>query len=259
MMERKSIVLLVMGLVFLVGIAVLSWREAMLPQSTIMLLGDSLTKGCCQVPPACDIGYRHTLYHKLKQADYLVNFVGSLTHPQDDCALPDILFDFDREHEGYYDKTADWIRDRVEGFLQTNPAQIVLLHIGTNDLRSGQDPSEIVTEVSQILDEIDQYSRDVTVVLARIINKVPTSSLYNHYNALLAAMAQTRLAEGDKLIVVDMENGTGINYHLDDDGGDFVDAFHLSKTGYAKMADAWYDHLGKLLDSQSLQNQPLHN
>jgi len=190
----------------------------------------------------------------LNQADYWVNFVGSQEHPQDDCASPDIPFDFDREHEGYYDKTADWMRDRVGGFLQANPARIVLLHIGTNDLRSGQDPNEIVSEVSQILDEIDQYSRGVTVVLARIINKVPISSIYTHYNTQLAAMAQTRIAKGDKLKIVDMENGAGIDYHLEVDGGDFVDAFHLNQRGYAKMANLWHNRLGPLLDTPSSPN-----
>ncbi|WP_447969618.1 GDSL-type esterase/lipase family protein [Nitrospira sp. M1] len=225
-----------------------------------MPLGDSLTQGCCQVPSrACDLGYRHPLYLQLTQAGYFVNFVGSQHHPQDDCALPGNSIDFDSEHEGYYDKTADWIRDRVVEFLQANPAEIVLLHIGTNDLRSGQDPHEIVTEVSQILDEIDQYSQDVTVILALIINKVPISSIYKQYNTQLAAMAQTRIARGDKLIVADMETGAGIDYHLEGDGGDFFDSFHPNNNGYAKMADVWYDHLNLLRDSLAASNRPLHN
>ncbi|WP_454064057.1 GDSL-type esterase/lipase family protein [Candidatus Nitrospira salsa] len=225
-----------------------------------MPLGDSLTKGCCPVPPpACDLGYRYSLYRKLSQANHVVNFVGSQTHPQDDCASSDIPFDFDREHEGYYDKTADWVRDRVRVFLQANPAKIVLLHIGTNDLRSGQEPSDIVMEVSQLLDEIDQYSSDVTVILALIINKVPISSIYTHYNTQLTAMAETRIANGDKLLVVDMENGADIDYHLQDADGDFVDAFHPNESGYTKMANVWYDRLTQLLDSPLAPNQPPYN
>jgi len=259
MIGKRAIVLLILCLVVLIGIAVITWRGLVDAEITIMPLGDSLTKGCCQVPPACDHGYRHSLYRNLTQADHLVNFVGSQTHPQDDCALNDIPFDFDREHEGYYDKTADWVRDRVRMFLQANPAQIVLLHIGTNDLRSGQDPGAIVTEVNQILDEIDQYSQDVTVILARIINKVPVSSIYTHYNTQLAAMAETRIASGDKLLIIDMENGADIDYHLQDVGGDFVDAFHPNKSGYTKMANVWYDRLTQLLDSPLAPIQLPHN
>ncbi|GJL49551.1 MAG: hypothetical protein NPIRA01_07780 [Nitrospirales bacterium] len=144
-------------------------------------------------------------------------------------------------------------------FLQANPAQIVLLHIGTNDLRSGQDPGEIVTEVNQILDEIDQYSQDVTVILARIINKVPANTIYTHYNTQLAAMAETRIATGDKLLIIDMESGADINYHLQGSGGDFVDAFHPNESGYTKMANVWYHHLTQLLDSPLAPNQPPYN
>lgn len=147
MTGRASIVLLVMSLVFLASVAVISWKDSNSAKHTIMPLGDSLTKGCCSVPlPTCDLGYRHSLYLKLTQANHLVKFVGSQSHPQDDCGSSNIPFDFDREHEGYYDKTADWIRDRVGALLQANPAKIVLLHIGTNDLRFGQDPGDIVTK-----------------------------------------------------------------------------------------------------------------
>ncbi|GJL66081.1 MAG: hypothetical protein NPIRA05_10520 [Nitrospirales bacterium] len=66
---------------------------------------------------------------------------------------------------------------------------------------------------------------------------MPISSIYTHYNAQLVAMAESRIAKGDKLLIVDMENGAGIDYHLQDVGGDFLDVFHLSKSGYIKMAN----------------------
>ena len=63
-----------------------------------------------------------------------------------------------------------------------SPANIVLLHIGTNDISERQTASEIALEVDGIIDEIDRYEADyeeeVTVLLALIINRSdPTSAL----------------------------------------------------------------------------------
>ena len=53
-------------------------------------------------------------------------------------------------------------------WLVQNSAEIVLLHVGTNDISNGENVTEVVADVAAILDEIDTYSEDVTVFLARI-------------------------------------------------------------------------------------------
>ena len=127
----------------------------------IMPLGDSITYGGCSSDLS---GYRRELC--LSLAGYAVDFVGSLqTGPSD----------FDNDHEGHPSWHADEIRDNVYNWLVDNPADIVLLHIGTNDISTWQNASQIATEIGQILDEIDHYEDDnyvnIIVILARIINR----------------------------------------------------------------------------------------
>ena len=62
-------------------------------------------------------------------------------------------------------------------------------------------------DVSDILDEIDRYSKDVTVILARIISRADgQAELNSQFNNNVAAMANARISRGDKIIIVDMEN-----------------------------------------------------
>ena len=197
----------------------------------IMPLGNSITEGDGLGLGQPYVGYRQKLYQDLIGAGYNVDFVGSMS--SGDFPEP--------EHEGHGGWLVKGIRDSVYNFLGPNPADIILLHIGTNDinLRTPQ-----ASEVAGILDEIDRYSEDVTVILARIIlrndDNETLRDLKNEnttaYNDAVEAMAQTRIAGGDKIIVVDMENAL-------DYPGDMADQYHPNTGGYEKMATVWYNAL----------------
>lgn len=233
------------------------------PPIRIMPLGDSITKGTgtCQEGDPPDppdelywncTGYRDYLWHSLVGNWYAVDFVGSQgSQFQDDYLDPY----HDNDHEGHGGKTADWIRDRVYGpsdyFLLDNPADIVLLHVGTNDINGLPllgDPNDIVTEVSQILDKIDNYEtneeHEVWVILALIINRSDPLSdkgqLTTDFNLGLQTMAESRIAGGDNLLVVDMESAL---IYPDDLG----DALHPNETGYSKMANEWFSALEQVI------------
>ena len=111
----------------------------------IMPLGDSITVGT----PGLD-GYRKALYLDLFNSGFDVNFVGSQNSGTG----------LDNDNEGHEGWSADEIRDNVYVWLEENPADVVLLHIGTNDIRSGQDSAGIVAEVGGILDNIDHWESD---------------------------------------------------------------------------------------------------
>jgi hypothetical protein len=99
---------------------------------------------------------------------------------------------------------------------------------------------------------VDAYDEDITVILARIVNRAcpapPCSSvsLTTQFNDSVQAMAQARIAQGDKLILVDQETGAGIDYDIHPDG-DMWDLLHPFKTGYRKMADRWFASLQSFL------------
>ena len=215
----------------------------------IMPLGDSITEGFSSGEPDPDrqVSYRKALWDKLIAAGYDVDFVGSLDSGSALFADPD--------HEGHEGLRDDEMAVFIYGWLEVNPADIILLHIGTNDLDSSP------ADVKDILDEIDRYEADysteITVVLSRIINRSPYSGTTTLYNNSVEVMANARVNDSnnpaypDKIIFgveADMEDGAGIDYDIQP-AGDMYDNLHPYQfgTGYAKMADVWYSALEQIL------------
>jgi hypothetical protein len=177
-------------------------------------------------------GYRRDLWNLLKSSGYDIDFVGSLSNGDPDFA--------DKQHEGHPGWQDDEIADDVYRFLTDHPAQIVLLHIGTNDI--ARDPTYTdPADVENILDEIDRWeaekNKTVVVILAEIINQkghvCPNSSTTTTFNNRVNEMAQKRT--DDRIVTVDMECSAGLNYL-----SDMADTLHPNSSGYAKMADKWF-------------------
>jgi hypothetical protein len=207
----------------------------------IMPLGDSITydnhSGDTR-PAGLRTGYRQPLWVSLVNAGYNVDFVGSRIAGEN--ALPD----FDPDNEGYPGWTDGDIADTVYDILVDNPADIILLHIGTNEV--SPDPAQ----VEAILNEIDRFENDygqaVIVVLARIINRATYSADTAQFNDNVQQMAENRMASGDDIVIVDMEDSAGLIYALQPNG-DMYDNLHPNADGYAKMADEWFDALIDIL------------
>ena len=176
------------------------------------------------------------LKYLLETNGHAIDFVGSLT----DGDFPDNQHE---GHDGWYadhDTQTNRILDHVAGWMGTTEADIVLLHIGTNDIH-GENAD--ATEVADILDEIFSANSNATVVLALIINaRVDHDPDHRAdittYNSNMNTMAQARIATGGDIIVVDMENGAGLDYSNPSD--DMGDPRHPSQQGYDKMATHWY-------------------
>jgi lysophospholipase L1-like esterase len=211
-----------------------------------MPLGDSITVGKSSGVDdlSRQISFRKDLWDSLSAAGYWVNFVGSQTNGE-------FYPGFDPQHEGHGGWTDSQIATNVydnggENWLSQTPANVILLHIGTNSLNS--DPSD----VENILDEIDQYEIDqgspVIVLLARITNQVPYNSVVTQFNDNVMEMAQSRINTGDKIIMVDMEDGAGMTYSLQP-AGDMWDSLHPYASGYTKMAGEWYPAMSNILPS----------
>ena len=196
---------------------------------TIMPLGDSITRGDPGI-----VGYRQRLYLNLIDYGYDVDFVGSGNTGSSVTPY------FDADHEGHGGYTSGQIANNVYGWLVAHPAKVVLLHIGTNDLNPPLDPITLAANVESILGEIDRYSSEITVVLARIIDTQSHDPNVQLYNSNVVAMAENRIANGDKIIIVDQESA--LNYPTD-----MADNLHPNAAGYNKMADVWLPALESFL------------
>jgi hypothetical protein len=222
----------------------------------IMPVGDSITAGMnsgadndSNISDSSNwASYRKSLWFSLLNHGYDVDFVGSQTGGEG------IVPSFDVDHEGHGGWTAyevahgnasDLAAHSIGDWLNSAQPDVVLLHIGTNGLQTS------IADVESILNAIDAYDEDVTVVLALIINRSCSvtscveAAITSTFNDNLEALASRRIATGDKIIVVDMESK--LNYSLQSAGGDMYDDLHPYANGYTKMAAAWLASLESFL------------
>ncbi len=197
----------------------------------VMPLGDSITDGRPN-----QNSYRYFLYRKLLDAGYGADFVGGRI--MNSSGQPS-NFDFDQNHAGYSGQRADQILANVVGWVQEYDPQIVLLHIGTNDIWQGQSVAGTVNEVGQIIDAIRSVNSSIRVVLAQLIPLAGYEAQINDLNGQLATMAAGKIAGGANLGVVDMNAGFSLT-------GDTDDGVHPNNAGSSKMADRWFDEIDDL-------------
>src|SRR5687767_179244 len=99
----------------------------------IMPLGDSITQS--------DVNhnsYRRPLWKLLQAAHIPVDFVGSLTEHYVPRVNDPPNPDFDMDHEGHAGLRTDEILAQIPAWAQTYQPDVVLIHLGTNDLMQGQ-------------------------------------------------------------------------------------------------------------------------
>jgi lysophospholipase L1-like esterase len=224
----------------------------------IMPLGDSITNGNNSgvVPEEPDfyVSYRKALREKLVAAGYDVDFVGGVQSGWAEFDDPD-----HEGHPGWHagGETEGGLAANIYTWLGSNPADVVLLHIGTNDINNGGTPAETAAEVRDILNEIDRFSEDTWVVLALIVNQaccneepqcLTECTDTTDFNDLVYDMAVNRI--NDKIIIVDMELESNIIYRyslIGDMFNDDLGGIHPFETGYAKMATVWFSALEEIL------------
>ena len=184
------------------------------------------------------MGYRKPLLDKLMAAGYPIDFVGSQSFG---AGIPG----FDDQSEvhtmasltgGAHAKEAGYPATGIYAWLNQNPADFVLLHVGSEDLSAAR-----VDHVEAILTEIDRWESDhaaeVRVLLARVIDRQPIDPRISAFNDQLQAMAEARITNAthsDKITIVDQH--AALSYPAD-----MSDRLHPTAAGYNKMATAWFE------------------
>jgi hypothetical protein len=201
----------------------------------IMPLGDSITYENTVAdlenprPEGMRAAYRGYLWYNLQDSGYEADFVGS------EIAGQDITPPFDPDNEGHPGWTSYELSEFTYDFLSENPADIVLLHIGTNDHGTS------TAGVEQILDSIDLYEKDtgksVQVFVAMIIDRKKHDRLIELFNENLKSVIGRRIKNGDHLTLVDMYHDAGLT------SGDYIDPIHPNYRGFQKMAAVWTNAL----------------
>ena len=215
----------------------------------VLLLGDSITQGGDGYA-----SYRYPLWFLLQQGNYDVDFVGTLdetyTGPPDPVLYPDYDTTFDRQHEGHWGWRTDQVRRVVKTAMNGHNPNIVLIHLGTNDI--GQmGPMGVAnadSNLRQIVATMRQVKPNVTILLAQLIPIGPGTTYYawSHLipdlNDTIAAIADDLNTDESPIILVDQYSDYDLATMMQSNG------LHPNEVGEVQMAQTWYAQLAPLLD-----------
>jgi len=197
-------------------------------QTRMMPLGNSITEG---TGSSHDGGYRHDLHYSLQNAGVAFDFVGAL---ELGAGFPDI------DHEGHPGFRAEQLN--VQTYLAQNPAEVMFLEIGTNDISAGESANQVFGDIERLVDDIHNVNAAVAVFLSTVIPRKGSDALQqvtDDLNALLAGLVSVKAAAGYKIFLVDiagrMKGDPNWKTNL------MADNLHPNDAGYSLMADAWFD------------------
>ncbi len=195
---------------------------SVLGQVRVMPLGDSITKGATGSSPQG--GYRDDLETQLDNADINFIYVGEES-------------DAVGSHQGINGQTSSDINASISGWLATTNPDIVILHIGTNDISVDRQTSLIINDIDSIIEKIGTSRR---VILSTIIPRqdgrdAATTTL----NESITALATQKLNEGFQVTLADpnsafKENGSWQTVYMFDD-------LHPNNAGYGVLAGEYFD------------------
>jgi acyl-CoA thioesterase-1 len=199
----------------------------------IMPLGDSITESGNGHP-----GYRYFLWQRLTADGLRVDFVGSKV------SRPDERFDasnFDGDHEGHSGWRTDQILARISAWSSIARPDIVLLHLGHNDLWQGKGTANTLQDLAGILDHMRGVNPHVLILIAQVI---PSTSIPMETTAELnkgiAELARAKSTVVSPVIAVDHSTG----FHPQTMTRDGT---HPNEDGERHMADRWYAALRPVL------------
>ena len=199
----------------------------------VMPLGDSITEGYRN-----DVTWRWFLWQQLLDAGYQVDFVGSQRGAY--RGRPK-LRDFDQDHEGHWGWQAQTAARRAERWAREAQPDVVLVHLGTNDLASRQGVPRTRAALGRIVAALRRANPSVTVLLAQLIPLDRRERLVVALNDEIAELAGEESTAQSPVVVVDQFTRFDVD-RMSDDG------IHPNVVGQARMADRWYAALAPVLD-----------
>jgi len=226
----------------------------LLTNPRIMPLGDSTTASVC---------YRAQLWQMLTQSGRTFQFIGS-RNGDPGCNVSG--YDRDNEGHGGYivtdilktagtgvrpggaDTSDPYVSDArdLATWFDGRPADLVLMHFGTNDVWNNLTPANILNAYTAILNKLRMVNPNVRVMVAQIIPLQPSGcsdcpTRAQNLNAQIPAWATSNSTAASPITVVDQF--TGFNPAQ---GQDTSDGVHPNASGSTKIAAKWFSALSPL-------------
>jgi len=220
---------------------------------SVMQMGDSITQG---VRGEC--GYRRALSQALsKNPGCAVNFVGSRSGAGDNSNTPiDVCKAQNNPHEATPGIRAEQLLNTIDSRINNEQPDVVMLHIGSNDIYKDRTVADTLTDVNTLLDRVFANQPNATVVVSNVIpwsEESPDPIFYAPFDnpnrdmlgdtsllsAGLAALVNTRTAAGDSV------NLANVRDNFDNDLMT-VDGVHPNPVGEAHIANKMMNALYEL-------------
>lgn len=224
-------------------------------QYKLMVLGNSITQGNATHP-----GYRYELWKMLVDAQIDVELVGS--HDVNEGGIPTVkgsIYNgktYTNRNEGHWGWSSDEILNGKDGkgnlaeWLQGYTPDIVLLHLGTNDMfrqcGSAESPiracyQETINELKEVINLIRRKNPNTTFFVAKLIPAYDqvagpwAAGNIQKLNDMIPAFVQQMNSAASPVMLVDQYSGFNATT-----GADTHDGIHPNKSGELKMAQKWF-------------------
>lgn len=188
----------------------------------VMPMGDSITE-----VGGTAMGYKGYLLKKLLAAGSRVDYVGSQV-----ASGPAALRD--RDHEGHSGWQNSNFQSTAGGYVARYRPDVIVYHVGTNDIWSNIDANTAITRLRDVLTKIYAAKPRTHVVLAKIVRmNVGKYAQRRRYNKQIPTVVNDFKATGRRISLADLSR-TIARSDLQRDG------IHLTDAGHRKMAKAFY-------------------
>jgi lysophospholipase L1-like esterase len=196
----------------------------------VMPMGDSITQA-----GGTAMGYKGYLLAYLFRAGERVNYVGSQV-----ATGPAGLRD--RNHEGHSGWQNASFQPTVRRFIATYRPDVVIYHVGTNDIWSNVDAGTAIVRLRDVLTKIYAAKSNTHVVLAEIVRmNVGKEAQWRSYNHRIPGVVRDFRARGRKISLANL-SATLTIADLQTDG------IHPTDDGHRKMARALYPVVKAAID-----------
>jgi len=212
----------------------------------ILPLGNSITQSNNE-----NLSYRYPLWTKLIDSGLDFDFVGTMTSNNGGNPVwPQYNGEnFDQDHEGHWGWRTDQVNSNITTWLSGYTPDIVLVHLGTNDMAQNNSVASTINEIKDLITLLRADNPNVKVLLATLI---PADDLLWSWaykipllNAEIPAIADEMSTTDSPVYIIDQYNGF-------DPVTDTFDGVHPNEDGEEKMAQKWKDGIDIAMEGLKL-------